>query len=77
MEWGFQRNGLQRPLGSVTTITKEICMSRHHAMPPVPRNKSGRTRRGPVEASIADRRRHLRIRGNADTVRLHDASRHS
>ena len=28
MERGFQRNSLQRPLGSVTTITKNICMSR-------------------------------------------------
>ncbi len=32
MEWGFQRNGLQRSLGSVTTITKEIHMSRHTEM---------------------------------------------
>jgi hypothetical protein len=36
MERGFRRNSLQRPLGSVTTITKEICMSRHNEMPPVP-----------------------------------------
>jgi hypothetical protein len=36
MERGFRRNSLQRPLGSITTIAKESCMSRHHEMPPVP-----------------------------------------
>jgi hypothetical protein len=36
MERGFRRNSLQRPLGSIATIAKEICMSRHNEMPPVP-----------------------------------------
>jgi hypothetical protein len=36
MERGFRRNSLQRPLGSLTTITTEIHMSRHNEMPPVP-----------------------------------------
>ena len=36
MERGFRRNSLQRPLGSITTITTEIQMSRHNEMPPVP-----------------------------------------
>jgi hypothetical protein len=36
MERGFRRNSLQRPLGSITTITKESRMSRHNKMPPVP-----------------------------------------
>jgi hypothetical protein len=36
MERGFRRNSLQRPLGSITTITKESCMSGHNEMPPVP-----------------------------------------
>jgi hypothetical protein len=36
MERGFRRNSLQRPLGSIATIARESCMSRHNKMPPVP-----------------------------------------
>jgi hypothetical protein len=41
MERGFRRNSLQRPLGGVTTITRQICVSRHNEsrhneLPPVP-----------------------------------------
>jgi hypothetical protein len=36
MERGFRRNNLQRPLGGVTTITRQICVSRHNELPPVP-----------------------------------------
>jgi hypothetical protein len=36
MERGFRWNSLQRPLGSITTITKDSSMSGHNKMPPVP-----------------------------------------